>query len=300
MPTDDRASGSPWTVLKALQWTAEYFNRHHIESSRIDAEILLAHALHCQRLDLYLRHDQPLNENERVKFRGLIQRRIRREPVAYIVGAKEFWSLRFRVTPAVLIPRPDTECLVENAIKNIPQGNAGQECDVLELGVGSGAVIVALAHERPGARCWASDTSWAAIQVARDNARLNGVAGNIRFFAGRWLDPLRSRSQRFDLVISNPPYIPSGDIGQLPPEIRLFEPTGALDGGEDGLTHLGAIMAEAHGYLKPNGLLLLEIGFDQRDRVQALARQSGAYRPIIFHKDHGGHDRVVMLRKKGI
>jgi release factor glutamine methyltransferase len=298
MPTDDRAGGLPWTVLKALQWTADYFKRHGLESFRIDAEILLAHALDCQRLDLYLRHDQPLNEDELGRFRTLIQRRIRHEPVAYIVGFKEFWSLRFKVTPAVLIPRPDTECLVEVALKSLNSLTALKGADVLELGVGSGAAIVALAHERPDIHCWSLDCSWPAIQVARENARLNGVADKIRFLSGTWLAPLRPQCQQFDLVLSNPPYIPSGAIQQLPPEIRLFEPLVALDGGREGLDAIAAIVAEAHGCLKPGGVLLLEIGFDQREAVKALARRWDIYEPPLFHKDFGGHDRVAHFRKK--
>ncbi|MFZ1986644.1 MAG: peptide chain release factor N(5)-glutamine methyltransferase [Desulfatitalea sp.] len=299
MPTDGRTDRSPWTVLKALQWTADYFKQKGLDTFRTDAETLLAHALHCQRIDLYLHHDQPLNEDERARFKELIQRRIRHEPVAYIVGAKEFWSLPLRVTPAVLIPRPDTECLVETALKHLPLGASVQGTDILELGVGSGAVLVALAHERPECRCLASDCSWPAIQLARDNARQNGVADKIHFFMGRWMAALRPWPGLFDMVLSNPPYIRSGDIGRLAPEIRLFEPVGALDGGPDGLAHITTIIAEAHRHLKPNGLLLLEIGFDQRDAVQALARQWDAYEPITFHKDYAGHARVAQLRKKG-
>jgi release factor glutamine methyltransferase len=298
MPTDDRTEGSPWTVLKALQWTADYFKHHHLEAFRTDAEILLAHTLHCRRIDLYLQYDQPLNEAERARFKELIQRRIRREPVAYIVGFKEFWSLPFRVTPEVLIPRPDTECLVEIALKHLSSGASAQSADILELGVGSGAVLVTLAHERPECRYWGSDCSWPAIRVAQGNALHNGVAGKIHFFMGRWMAPLRPGAGLFDMVLSNPPYIRSGDIGRLAPEIRLFEPVGALDGGSDGLAHIAAIIAEVHRSLKPNGLLLLEIGFDQRDAVQAIARQWDAYEPIIFHKDYAGHDRVAQLRKK--
>jgi len=298
MPTDDRAGGSSWTVLKALQWTADYFKRHQIESFRIDAEILLSHALKCQRIDLYLRHDQPLNEDERARFKALIQRRIRYEPVAYIVGYKEFWSLRFQVCQAVLIPRPDTECIVETALKNLPSGEASKSFDVLDLGVGSGAITVALAHERREGRYWASDCSWPAIQIARENARCHGVADRIHFFIGRWLDPVRPSCAHFDIVLSNPPYIPSSDIFRLSQEIQRYEPMGALDGGADGLDHIGAIIAEAHGYLKPGGVLLIEIGFDQREAVQALARKRDVYAPVVFHKDYGGHDRVAQLRKK--
>jgi release factor glutamine methyltransferase len=134
--------------------------------------------------------------------------------------------------------------------------------------------------------------------MARENARCHGVADGIRFFMGRWLDPVGPSCAQFDIVLSNPPYIPSGDISRLSPEIKHFEPMGALDGGADGLHHIGAIIAKTHGYLKPGGVLLIEIGFDQREAVQALARKRDVYAPVVFHKDYGGHDRVAQLRKK--
>jgi release factor glutamine methyltransferase len=297
MPTENSTAESPWTVLKILQWTTDYFKRHEIENPRMDAEILLAHTLRCRRIDLYLRYDQPLNEAELADYRCLIKRRLNREPVAYIAGSKEFWSLRLQVDPAVLIPRPDTECLVEAALRLIP----AEPCDplfrILELGVGSGAVAIALAHERPDCRFWASDRSEQALRIARSNARSHAVDHRIQFFAGSWMDAVAPGSFLFDMILSNPPYIPSVAIASLAPEIRRFEPIAALDGGGDGLREIGRIVAQAHERLKPGGLLLLEIGFDQREGIQALSTECRQYETPVFHKDYAGNDRVAGLKK---
>jgi len=298
MPTEGPAAEAPWTVLKTLQWTVDYFKSSALDTPRIDAETLLSHVLDCQRIDLYLRYDQPLNEDELTRFKHLIKRRIRREPVAYLVGAKEFWSLRVEVNPAVLIPRPDTECMVENALKLLPKAAGEDPCTLLELGVGSGAVVIALAHERPDCHCWASDRSWPAISLARRNARRHDLDDRIRFFVSHWLDAVASPTAFFDMVLSNPPYIRHDAIDHLPDDIRLFEPVGALNGGPDGLCDIRTIMAQAHQCLKPGGELLMEIGFDQRHAVEALARTCQAYADVQFFKDYSGHDRVVRLRKK--
>lgn len=297
MPNDDPADKMQWTVLKTLQWTSDYFKRNDLESPRIDAEMLLARTLDCRRIDLYLRYDQPLNPHELARFKELIKRRLNHEPVAYIVGTKEFWSLPFAVSQSVLIPRPDTECLVEIALKHLPEPTAPQP-RVLELGIGSGAVIISLAHERPDCRFWASDRSCPALELACDNARKNDVGHLIRFWAGDWLAPVAPNAY-FDMILSNPPYIPSRAIEQLAPEIRCFEPVAALDGGPDGLREIGLIIAEAHYRLKPGGFLLLEIGFDQRPGIEALVKDRTDYCAPQFHKDYGGHDRVVLLRKRG-
>lgn len=296
MPSEENSAA--WTVLKILQWTAVYFKQHALDTPRIDAEVLLAHTLGCERIDLYLRHDQPLNEDELARFKLLIKRRLKREPVAYIVGYKEFWSLRFDVTPGVLIPRPDTECLVETALSLLPPEAEKTQLDLVELGTGSGAVVVALAHERPDCRYWATDASWKAAVTARNNADRNCAGTDIRFFMSCWLDAISAQRIQFDMVVSNPPYIRSDDIETLAPDIRAFEPIEALDGGPDGMKAIGAIVAQAGRFLKPGGHLLLEIGYDQRPAVQALVNRFDFYDLPVFHKDHGGHDRVVALRKK--
>jgi len=295
MSNDDQTPTQPWTILKTLQWTADYFKRHGIENSRPTAEVLLTHCLKCERIDLYLRHDQPLQADELARLKALIQRRIRREPDAYIIGQREFWSLTLRVTPAVLIPRPETECLVEAALGKYPGNDA---IEVLELGTGSGAISVALARERSGWHIRASDISSESLDVARQNARRLLDADRIDFFLGSWFEPFTGQEGGFDLIISNPPYVPAGDLAGLEPEVRLFEPAGALDGGEDGLACLRHIIQAAPEYLRPSGWLILEMGFDQGAAVRDLGRRCGAYQLIEVAKDYSGLDRIALFQRK--
>jgi release factor glutamine methyltransferase len=295
MSNDDQTPTHPWTILKTLQWTADYFKRHGIENSRPTAEVLLTHCLKCQRIDLYLRYDQPLQAEELARFKKLIQRRGRREPDAYIIGQKEFWSLPIRVTPAVLIPRPETECLVEAALDRYSRNDALQ---VLELGTGSGAISIALARERANWNIRASDISSEALDVARQNAQRLLVADRIEFFNGSWFEPFAGQIGAFDLIISNPPYVPASDLAGLEPEVRLFEPAGALDGGEDGLSCLRHIIQAAPEYLKPSGWLILEMGYDQGRTVQAVGRRCDAYQCIEVAKDYSGLDRIALFQRK--
>lgn len=292
-----RSENSEWNILKLLRWTQSYFKKHEIESPRAAAEILLAHVLGARRIDLYVRYDQPMNKPELKAFKELIKRRVRGEPIAYIVGEREFWSLAFTVTPDVLIPRPETERLVEIALPNLPPPPQDAPKQVLELGVGSGAVILSLASERPGHRYFASDASGAALRVARKNAERHGLAGSVSFFLGDWTAPL-SRRARFDLILSNPPYIRRGDISRLQREIRDHEPILALDGAPDGLKCERRIIGAAHRYLKPGGALLLEIGWDQGDSIREIIETDGHYEDISIIKDHGGHHRVMSALKK--
>jgi len=291
-----------WTILKLLQWTASYFKSRGIDSPRATAEILLAHILKLRRIDLYLRYDQPLCSDELTQFKALIKRRIDREPVAYIVGVKEFWSMDFTVTRDVLIPRPETECLVEAALPLLPD-NSNQDPGfepkrVLELGTGSGAIILALASERPEQLFFASDRSVKAVLLAKENARRHRLDHAVHFFCGDWLMPLGNGRCRFDVILSNPPYIPTGAIGRLQPEIYKYEPIMALDGDQDGLNCLRLIIGSAHRFLNDRGSLLLEIGQDQKPEVEKIIRGCGNYENIVFKKDYSGYDRVVQMRKK--
>lgn len=297
MPSDQTPKSAVWTVLGILQWTADYFQDHQIEHPRAVAEVLLANVLNCERIDLYLRYDQPLHRDELAQFKKWIKRRVNREPEAYIVGYKEFWSLKFKVTSAVLIPRPETECLVETALSLL--GHTAEAC-ILELGVGSGAISVALASEKAGWHLWASDISLPAIDLARDNACQILGSDRIHFFAGAWLYAVKADTPQFDAIISNPPYIATADLDTLAPEIRQYEPINALDGGPHGLNDLAHIIDAGPSCLKPGGYLILEMGFDQREGVAELANQAKAYDQIEFVKDYSGHDRVVRLRKKRV
>jgi release factor glutamine methyltransferase len=297
MPNPPLRTNSEWTILQVLQWAHTYFKNRGIESPRAAAEILLAHALGTDRIHLYMHHDQPLDQAELARFKTFIQRRLRREPVAYIVGHKGFWSLDLSVTPAVLIPRPETERLVEAALAWLANRGSGATVDVMDLGTGSGAIVAAIASEARAHRFFASDISSEAIAIARGNAEAAGVAGNVRFFVGDWLSAVRP-GPIFDLILSNPPYVASGTWSDLQPEIVHYEPRLALDGDEDGLRSYRAIVGAAHRYLKPGGALMMEIGYAQREAVQILAEQSGAYDTYTCIQDYSGHDRVVAMHKK--
>ncbi len=285
-----------WTILKLLKWTTSYFQSHDIDSPRITAEILLAHTLKTKRINLYLQYDKPLSGAELADFKSLIKRRISHEPVAYITGSKEFWSLNFTVTRDVLIPRPDTECLVETALALLPESNSNRR--VFELGTGSGAITIALASERPHDIFFASDYSFKAVALARQNAEQNRIKENIDFFCGDWFSPIRPKQPLFDMILSNPPYIPSDHIPSLQPEVRLFEPILALDGDKDGLSAIKKIIEAAHPFLNPGAYLLLEIGYDQKPLVAEIINQTDMYKETEFFKDYAGHYRVVKMRKK--
>lgn len=289
---------SAWTIIKLLQWAASYLKAHDIGSPRATGEILLAHALKCERIALYLNFEQPLIGDELRAFKSLIQRRIRREPVAYILGVKEFWSLDLEVTRDVLIPRPETECLVETALEHLSRHASSQSWRILDLGTGSGAIIVALAAQQSRHTYFASDRSLQAVRVARRNAKRHNLDGLIHYFNADWLTSVNPNKSAFDMIISNPPYIPSRVIDGLQPEIHSFEPIEALDGSDDGLKCFQEIIGAAHRYLKSDGLLLLEIGHDQRDDVYRLADASGHYKNFRCTNDYAGYNRVALMHKK--
>lgn len=303
MQNQTQTEEPPWNILSILKWTTSYFKSHNIENPRASAEVLLAHVLEVKRIDLYIRYDQPLIPEELLRFKTAIRRRMRREPVAYIMGEKEFWSMPMAVTPDVLIPRPETECLVEAALALLPPPAGGAESAemptrILELGTGSGAVALALASELQAAVLMASDRSIKAIDVARQNARRLDLDQRVHFFCGDWFVCLHPRVRRFDMILSNPPYIPTAEIDRLQAEVSQYEPRGALDGGADGLVSIRAIIGRAPDYLKPGGHLLLEIGHDQKADIEKTVALSTAYAQLDFIRDYGGHDRIVRLLKK--
>ena len=288
---------NPWTILKLLDWAASYFKSHDIDNPKPTAEILLSHVLQMRRIDLYLQYDRPLNRDELSVFKQLVQRRRNREPVAYIVGNKEFWSMPLAVTEDVLIPRPETECLVEAAVDILGHEPIGSPLRILDLGTGSGAIILSIASHCRGHVYYASDISEKATGLAKANARENGLT-HIHFFTGDWLAPLRASLILFDLIVSNPPYIPSGDIPNLQPEIYRYEPLSALDAGIDGLAHLRHLVQNTWSYLRPGGHLIMEIGYNQKDDVMALANACGSYEAISVQKDYSGHDRMICMKRR--
>jgi len=302
MQNQPTSTDSEWTIIKLLGWTTSYFESHDIDAARIEAEILLAHAMQLQRIDLYLQYDQPLSAKELSRFKDLIKRRIKREPVAYIVGSKEFWSMDFMVTKDVLIPRPETEFLVETALKFLPQESASHQIltpkRILELGTGSGAVVLALVSMRPYHLFFASDRITTAVKLAKQNATVHGFESKVSFVCADWLEPFKDKRSLFDMIISNPPYVPRRVIEKLQPEIIKYEPISAIDGSEDGLSCLRHIINNAHLYLQQKGHLLLEIGHNQRNDVQEIIDQCSKYENVLYTKDYSGFDRVVQMCKK--
>jgi release factor glutamine methyltransferase len=288
-----------WTILKLLKWTTVYFKSHHVEHPRAAAEILLAHTMGVGRVDLYIQYDRPLEAHELEIFKGFMQRRVQREPVAYIVGKKEFWSMDLKVTPDVLIPRPETETLVEAAITIIPPEPGTAPPRIMDLGTGSGAIVLAMASERPEHSFFAVDRSEKAIAVAQDNARMHELDKALTFLQGNWFDPVHDLGRYFDVIVSNPPYISSHEFEMLPPEITQYEPREALDGGPDGLEAIRLIIKQAPNHMVAGGWLIFEIGHDQRAAVEKLIAGSGAYSDWAVIKDYSGYDRVVMTRAIG-
>jgi release factor glutamine methyltransferase len=220
--------------------------------------------------------------------------------VAYILGAKEFWSLELAVTPDVLIPRPETEALVETALGVLAGDLPMAPGRILDLGTGCGAIALALASRQPQHLFFASDLFKTATRIAKQNAKRHGLDNRIYFFVGDWMEPLKEKTQLFDLIISNPPYIPSDGIPKLQPEICKYEPLSALDGEKDGLGCLRKIIGAAHRLLKPRGSLVLEIGYDQKAAVQGVVERCGEYDRVFFSKDYSGIYRVARMQKKNV
>ena len=282
-----------WTIIKLLSWVESYFSKHLIDSPRLTGELLLSHSLGLRRLDLYLQHDRPLDKNELSEFKVLIKKRVENQPLAYIIGKKGFYESDFQVTNDVLIPRPDTETIVDQALKILNQNSKPSK--ILELGTGSGAIIISLAKEIPDNTYFANDISLAAIKIAKINAK-KIVNRSITFCCDRWFSSLKADTQ-FDLIISNPPYIPSMNITELAPEIRNYEPMLALDGGKDGFDCFRAILKKAYNYLVPGGVILLEMGLDQKEGLINIINKYSQYESVKFIKDLAGHDRVALAKK---
>jgi len=273
-----------WTPLELVRWTTDYFREHGVSQARLDAELLLAHALGAKRLDLYTDFERVVSEAERSGFREHVRARAQeRIPVAYLTGEREFWSRRFRVTPDVLIPRPETELLVRVASELRPSR-------IAEIGVGSGAVIGALGLELPDASLLGVDCSAEALAVASGNIEELGLAERVELAQG---DGALGLEGPFDAVVSNPPYVSSAELEQLEPELR-HEPRVALDGGSDGLDFIRRLAREVPPLL-PDGHLVLEIGAGQATQVQTLLNDAGAKEVRIF-EDLAGHERVIQAR----
>jgi release factor glutamine methyltransferase len=308
------ASSDDWTIGRLIEWTRGYFARRDIEQPRLEAEILLAHILGLERINLYMKYEEVVSEEQRAAFRDLVQRRADGEPSRYLVGTCEFMSLALKVTPDVLIPRPETEQLAEEVIRRVRAGGptpleaaAGDDPDeatpgtveIIELGTGSGALAVSLAVHLPAARVTATDVSPTALAVARTNAEAHGVADRVILLEGDLYEALDAADARpADFLLANPPYVAEGEWNGLPADIREHEPREALVAGPDGTEVIERILRGARAYLKPGGVLMVEIGAGQGREVRQMAEETRGLADVDIRKDYAGHDRILFARRE--
>jgi release factor glutamine methyltransferase len=307
----------PWTVSRLLAWTREYLARQRIESPRLCAELLLAHAMDCPRIRLYTQYESVPGEEVLRRYREAVKAAAGGEPIAYLTGVKEFFSLEFEVTRDVLIPRPETEVLVERTVRLLRDSEPGGR-KILDLGTGSGCVAVALAKNLPGVAVYASDISAAAIAVARRNAARHAVAERIEFRVGDLFEPWDpspkcARGQThatgaiparrdpgyaplFDVIVTNPPYVATAPGTPVAENVRKYEPAGALFAGPEGLEVIRRVVDEAPRWLAPGGHLLMEVAFDQAHKVCGLLSSSN-WQEVTTYRDTAGHERVVHARR---
>ena len=293
MTTSNPESG-PWTVSRLLAWTQEHFAHHGVDSPRLCAELLLAHAMECTRIHLYTRHDSVPDENILQRFRASLLQAVTGRPIAYLTGKKEFFSLVFEVTPDVLIPRPETEILVERTI-DLVRHSKGTLSSVLDLGTGSGCIAVSLAKHLPGVTITASDVSEPALAIARRNAERHEVAELITFVLGDLFVPWPATDPQFDIIVCNPPYVATAPDTPVDENVRRFEPHLALFAGPEGLDIIHRIVNEAPARLKPGGHLLLEIGFDQSRKLHDLLDNTD-WQDVTAYCDGAGHERAIHAR----
>jgi release factor glutamine methyltransferase len=289
-----------WTVRRLLEWTSGFFNRKNVDPARLSAELLLAHVLNVPRIKLYTDYERPLTEPQLTQFRELVRRAGEHEPVAYLTGKAHFFNLEFEVNSDVLIPRPDTETIVENVLQLARHAPGMGSPRVLDLCTGSGCVAAAIAHHLKTATIVATELSAGAIALAKRNIDRLGLSARVTIELGDLYEPL-SRivdARPFDLIVANPPYIPSGQIDSLDLSVRDYEPRIALDGGADGLSVHRRILAGAGEHLLAGGQIFLEIMFDQGAAALETARGLDALESIRILKDHAGHDRVLAAKRK--
>jgi len=293
-----------WQIRDLLKVSSDYLKDKGIENARLNAEVLLAHQLRLERVGLYLNFDQPLTETELSSYRFLIKRRIDHEPLQYITGTQEFWSLSFAVDRRVLIPRPETEIIVEQAIV-LADSYKGEDqpLKILDLGTGCGAIAIALAKELPDASVWATDISEEALGLARRNALKHGVRDRVSFWQGDLWEPLMEGAHRFDMIVSNPPYVSTEEYNELPLEVRDYEPRQALDGRDGGMYYLEKIVEGAHDFLNPGGWIILEMAPWQTQKTLDIIARTGEYQQETRIKDYSRRYRVAIaqrLRDSGI
>jgi release factor glutamine methyltransferase len=298
METEAKTTTS-WTIKRLLEWTTEHFTQTRADQPRLCAELLLADVLGCQRIDLYVKFDHCPDEERLGRFREYVKRCAAHEPVGYILGKAHFFSLELEVSPAVLIPRPETEVLVAGAIDYCRHETNRPTVDVLDLCTGSGCIAIALATHVVETEIIALDRSGPALEVARKNIEKHELSGRITLLESDLFDKIDDASKAiFDLIVANPPYISTAEYENLPVNVRDYEPAEALRAGADGLDVHRRIINQAQLYLPDNGAIMLEIAYDQAQEVIALCQDCGYLTDISTVRDNQGHKRVVRARKK--
>jgi release factor glutamine methyltransferase len=289
-----------WTIKRLLEWTSGFFGRKAVDQPRFSAEQLLAHVLKVPRIRLYTDFQRPLNDAELAAFRELVRRASEQEPIAYLTGRAHFFNLELDVTRDVLIPRPDTETLVENVLQLARRTSGFETPRVLDLCTGSGCIAAAIAHHHKHAMVVGTDLSPAALEVARRNIERLGLADRITLLQGDLFEPLSQLVDQhpFDLIVSNPPYINTAKIDTLDRSVRDYEPRLALDGGDDGLRFHRRLLEGSSSRLRGGGRVFFEIAFDQAEQVHSLASQYSDFDEVKILKDAAGNDRVLTARRK--
>lgn len=284
-----------WTIIKILDWTKQYFADRGVENPRLDAEVLLCAVLQCERIKLYMDFERPLTGAELSQYKNYVARRGQHEPLAYILGEKEFMRNSFKVTSATLVPRPETELLVESLIKAARGLKADGDVKILDIGTGSGAIIVSLLDYLPNAKGVGVDISVDALIVAEENSRRIGVRERAGFMQSDLFNRIPA-DKKFDIIVSNPPYIPAADIAGLAKDVQK-EPRGALDGGADGLDFYRRIISEAMDHMTDEGILAFEVGINQAQVVAELCRKAG-FKATAIRKDYADIERMVFAVKE--
>lgn len=288
----DAPDDDVWSILRMILWSAEYLEAKGVESGRLDAEHLLAHVLDMDRLQLYLQYERPLTPDELDAYRPLLRRRAAREPLQHILGVQPFRELDLDVDASVLVPRPETEVLVESVLE-WARASGRSDLTALDVGTGSGAIALSLALEGPFASVVATDVDDDALVVAHRNRTKADLEGRVEFRVGRLFDALGDE-ERFDAIVSNPPYIPEADAASLQAEVRDWEPSRALFAGSDGLEVLRGLVDGAHRHLRPGALFAVEVGLGQASTVAGLMERNGAYGDPQIVKDYAGRERFVL------
>jgi len=291
---------SEWTIQKLLNWTTEYLTGKGVDAPRLSAELLLSNVLGLKRIELYTQYNRMVEQEHLARLRELVKRAGQHEPVAYLVGRAEFYSIEFEVTPDCLIPRPETELLVQRSIELLRlRAGPHQVCD---LCTGCGVIAVAIAKNVPDAKVIATDLSEAALGVAAKNVRKYGLDDRVELLRGDLFEPLIPQLDMapFDLIVCNPPYVSAAEYEKLEKNVKDYEPRTALYGGEDGLELYRRIAEQVGRFLDSDGALLLEIGHEQGSAVRALLEQTGLFEIIKVDKDLSSHDRIVMAQRKNV